>query len=100
VPVTVGRSISLSHPVTCLKIRLYPTPAQKAILARWFGAVRFVYNRCLDDFQWSNDLSMFHLRNKMLRGLTKDESHSFCNEIPDKVKAGDVADFINAVRSN
>jgi putative transposase len=96
----IGRSISLSHPVTCMKIRLYPNPNQKAILSQWFGAVRFVYDRCLDEFSWSKDLSMTHLRDDMLRVLSNDESHSFLKDVPDKVKAGAVADFINAVRSN
>jgi putative transposase len=30
------------------KLRLYPTASQRAILCRWLGASRFVYNRTLD----------------------------------------------------
>jgi putative transposase len=96
----VGRSTSLSHPVTALKIRMYPNQHQKGILAKWFGAARFVYDRCLDEFSWTRDLSMTHLRDEMLRNLANDESHQFLLEVPDKVKAGAVADFIGAVRSN
>ena len=79
---------------------MYPNLHQKAILARWFGAARFVYDRCLDEYSWSGDLSMAHLRDEMLRSLALDESHGFLQEVPDKVKAGAVTDFINAVRTN
>jgi putative transposase len=96
----VGRSTSLSHPVTCTKIRIYPNSHQKPILSEWFGAARFVYDRCLDEFVWSGDLSLTNLRDNSIRALAEDESHTFLKAIPDKVKAGAVADFVNAVKSN
>jgi putative transposase len=40
------------------------------------------------------------LRDDMLRELAKDEDHAFLRDVPDKVKAGAVADFIHAVKSN
>lgn len=30
------------------KLRLYPTAEQERVLARWFGAARWVWNRCLE----------------------------------------------------
>ena len=36
-----------NQPKRSFKIRVYPTSDQKAILANWFGAVRFVYNNCI-----------------------------------------------------
>ncbi|WP_367303518.1 helix-turn-helix domain-containing protein, partial [uncultured Dubosiella sp.] len=35
-------------PNKAYKFRLYPTPAQKILLAKTFGCVRLVYNHWLD----------------------------------------------------
>lgn len=67
------------------KFRIYPSKEQQAILARYFGSVRFVYNHFLaerkqqyEETQHSDD---YYKQSKSLTELKKQEDYSWLKEI-------------------
>ena len=67
------------------KFRIYPSKEQQAILARYFGSVRFVYNHFLaerkqqyEETQHSDD---YYKQAKSLTELKKQEEYSWLKEI-------------------
>ena len=67
------------------KFRIYPSKKQQAILARYFGSVRFVYNHFLaerkqqyEETQHSDD---YYKQAKSLTELKKQEEYSWLKEI-------------------
>ena len=66
------------------KYRIYPNEAQKIQLARTFGCVRFVYNKCLDEQKRRHDAGEKHLSKMLLNSWctnTLKKTHTFLKEV-------------------
>ncbi|WP_301203790.1 helix-turn-helix domain-containing protein, partial [uncultured Dubosiella sp.] len=72
-------------PNKACKFRLYPTPAQKILLAKTFGCVRLVYNHWLDRkiSQYKEDQTTlsYTFCAKELTVLKKTEEYAFLKEV-------------------
>ncbi|WP_301203788.1 helix-turn-helix domain-containing protein, partial [uncultured Dubosiella sp.] len=72
-------------PNKAYKFRLYPTPAQKILLAKTFGCVRLVYNHWLDRkiSQYKEDQTTLSYTScaKELAVLKKTEEYAFLKEV-------------------
>ena len=72
-------------PNKAYKFRLYPTPAQKILLAKTFGCVRLVYNHWLDRkiSQYKEDQTTLSYTScaKELTVLKKTEEYAFLKEV-------------------
>ena len=66
------------------RVRIYPTKAQKALLRKWFGVSRLVYNRAIDRY---NDKD-FEIRNwmKLSKHLLTELDMDFIKYVPHKIK--------------
>ena len=72
-------------PNKACKFRLYPTPAQKILLAKTFGCARLVYNHWLDRkiSQYKEDQTALSYTScaKELTVLKKTEEYAFLKEV-------------------
>ena len=72
-------------PNKACKFRLYPTPAQKILLAKTFGCVRLVYNHWLDRkiSQYKEDQTALSYTScaKELAVLKKTEEYAFLKKV-------------------
>lgn len=85
------------------KIRVYPADEhQHSILPKWFGAARWVYNRCLD---FVRDGTCKPNRSGGLREVVVNDANyvntnEWMLEVPRDVRAGAYQDLIDAYASN
>ena len=94
-----------SFPVECLdsgdtvtkskKIEIFPTVAQKAILRRWFGTSRYVYNTAVSLLEGQDTPTHF----KGLVPVVFDELPDWHTETPRQIKVGAVMDACQAVKN-
>lgn len=84
------------------KIKLYPTTQEKEKLMKWFGAVRWTYNKCLEHVQ--TDHTSDKMNKKLLRSkfINKDviEDKEYVKDVPYDVRDEAMADLIKNVKSN
>ena len=83
------------------RIRLYPTPDQKKKLMKWFGTVRWTYNRCVEAIQKKE----VKINRKALRELTVNRAaletrFSWALEVPYDVRDAGMIDAVKAIKSN
>ena len=101
----ISSQFCISFPVECLdsgdtvtksrKIEIFPTVEQKAILRRWFGTSRYVYNTAvslLDDKETPRNF-------KGLVPIVFDAVPDWHTETPRQIKVGAVMEACQAVRN-
>ena len=82
-----------------IKIRVYPTKKQQRILASWFGAARWTYNKCVEASKTREmTLTKKNLRAKYIKKEALDD-HPFIREIPFDVRDEGMNDFLKARRA-
>ncbi len=76
------------------RIRIFPTPDQKNNLHQWFGAVRFLYNRAVEESRKPNvessELTLKSLRAKFMN------STDWLKKVPYDIRDGALRDFDKA----
>ena len=77
------------------KIEIFPTVEQKAILRRWFGTSRYVYNETVSLFEDKETPTNF----KKLVPIIFDELPDWHEETPRQIKVGAVMDTCQAVKN-
>ena len=101
----ISSRFCMSFPVECLdagdtvtksrKIEIFPTVEQKAILRKWFGASRYVYNTAVSLLANKETPTNF----KGLVPVVFDELPSWHTETPRQIKVGAVMDACEAVKN-
>ena len=101
----ISSQFCISFPVECTdsgdtviksrKIEIFPTVEQKAILRRWFGTSRYVYNTSVDLLEAEDTPTNF----KQLVPLVFDQLPDWHEETPRQIKVGAVIDACQAVRN-
>ena len=101
----ISSQFCMSFAVECLdsgdtvtksrKIEIFPTVEQKAILRKWFGASRYVYNTAVSLLANKETPTNF----KGLVPVVFDELPSWHTETPRQIKVGAVMDACQAVRN-
>ena len=101
----ISSQFCVSFPVECpdssdtvtksRKIEIFPTVEQKAILRRWFGTSRYVYNQAVSLLEDKNTPKNF----KGLVPVVFDELPDWHTETPRQIKVGAVMDACQAVRN-
>ena len=79
----------------CKKIRVFPTTAQKSILAQWFGISRVAYNKSIDFLNQEGTVASF-MKNKKEIYHSLPEWSSFC---PSHVRQLAIKDAHEAVKA-
>jgi putative transposase len=86
----------------CRKICLYPNERQKEVLRRWFGTVRWTYNRCVEAVKkgmvkaTKKDLRAYTLNKEALEG----GEFAWALETPYDVRDEAMNDLLKAYKSN
>jgi putative transposase len=76
------------------KIRLFPTPEQKALLKQWFGVSRFVYNETVKYLQQpGTKANWMEIKTGILNGLPE-----WAKPVPFQIKAISIKDACLAVK--
>lgn len=84
---------------TCRLIKLFPSAEQRVILRKWFGAHRWIYNKCIslkDSINTKQELRE-HIIN---RRSPCEEQFPWIKEIPYDIKEGAILAYLNALESN
>ena len=100
-----------SDELSAIKLQVYPDPEQKIILDKWFGASRFVYNKCLGyinkecslkqpDFKLSSILNKKHLRSKFINNPNYKIDNNWMLEIPYDIRDESMRDLLKNYNSN
>ena len=93
----------LANPQHGHKIRLSPNIEQRAILRKWFGTARMVWNdgvalsRRSDRKTWSDAFKSYR---QGWRNKGRDAHRAWAKEIPGDIRDGAVLDIQKAVKSN
>jgi putative transposase len=85
------------------KIRLYPTNEERQKLARWFGAARWTYNRCLEevrDRECERTEKALRARTVNEEVLNNDEALAWLKEVPYDIRDEGLRDLLKAYKSN
>jgi putative transposase len=92
-----------------IKLRIYPTKEQQGILSKWFGATRFIYNRCLHYINSERDKSGYkysevadpkNLRSKFINNSNYENENTWMKEINYDVRDEAMRDLRDNFKSN
>ena len=91
-------------PMKTTKIRVYPSEEEKEILRKWFGSVRWIYNKCVDLVK----SGQCKPNKKALRAEIgnnhhyegEDNSLKWMLETPNNMRDEGIVDYMKAVDSN
>ena len=86
---------SVSTVTKSRKIEIFPTVAQKAILRRWFGTSRYVYNKSVSLLEQADTPTNF----KQLVPIVFDGLPEWHTETPRQIKVGAVMDACQAAKN-
>jgi putative transposase len=83
------------HPIRSRRIRIHPTKDQREGLDRWFGAVRFSYNKLVERFQ---KVGQGGVTMAMMYGVIKEaeQANPWLETVPYDIKSVAVLDFVKA----
>ena len=82
------------------KIRVYPTTEQKTKLNEWFGAVRFIYNRCVAEFPEAHKkVSRKQLRSCSISNKKINEEYPWLLKVPYDVRDSAILDVFEAKKA-
>ncbi|KAK9491216.1 hypothetical protein V1508DRAFT_328554, partial [Lipomyces doorenjongii] len=78
------------------KIRVFPTTAQKETLRQWFGAQRYIYNKCVMQIRGGMKPSQKELRAVLLNSKTNtlNETEKWLDEYAYDLKDEAIRDFM------
>lgn len=83
-----------------LKIRIYPTTNQKQIFSKCFGASRYLYNKCIDEFRNGKRANFYDMRSVVLTSNSKlDKNHKWLSDIPYDTRQLSVKEFVANAKS-
>jgi putative transposase len=92
-----------------IKLRIYPSKEQHSILAKWFGATRFIYNRCLyyinqerekPGYKYSEVADVKNLRAKFINNSNYETENTWMKEINYDVRDEAMRDLKDNFKSN
>ena len=82
------------------RIRVYPTKAQRAKLDQWFGAVRFIYNVCVDNYpSASTKVERKELREVSIKNQKLNDQHPWLRTVPYDVRDSAITDVFEAKKA-
>ncbi|KAK9349556.1 hypothetical protein V1523DRAFT_400024, partial [Lipomyces doorenjongii] len=84
------------------KIRVFPTTAQKETLRQWFGAQRYIYNKCVTLIRGGMKPTQKELRAVLLNSKTNtlSETEKWLDEYEYDLKDEAIRDFMKNYKSN
>lgn len=87
------------------RVRVYPTPEQRQKLARWFGAARWTYNRCVE--ACAPGTGTVRANVKELRAhavndaaLTEENGLAWARAVPYDVRDEGMRDYLKALKTS
>jgi len=87
-----------------IKLRIYPDIKQKQLLNKWFGATRFIYNKCLNYINTNrgqeNLYKLKNLRNLFINNKNYETENKWMDEIPYDIRDESVRDLLKNFNSN
>ena len=106
-PITQQSSMECENMTYSRKIRFYPTPIQKEIFKKFFGASRYLYNKTIDSFKNKKDekfsLSLSKTRNKIMKNnkdITNDDPELWLKDIPYDTRQLAIKNALSSIKSS
>jgi putative transposase len=96
---------NFTNPLRARRIRIHPTKEQEKTLNDWFGAVRFVYNKGVEETRKPNilfkELKVKALRKRfMSTPFIKEEKHIWLEKVPYDVRDNAIQDLDKARKAH
>jgi len=80
------------------KIRIFPNPKQKQVLNEWFGAARWTYNRCVEEYRKTKKkISRKDYRDKF---INKGNPPEFLLQTPFEIRDHTLLELESAIQGN
>ena len=83
-----------------IDIYFKPTPAQKIILKKWFGVVRWIYNKCLHLINENPKITLKQLRKQVINSDNYKTENIWMNEYPYDLRDEALKDLLKNISSN
>lgn len=89
-----------AHPLKTIRLRIYPTIAQRKTLWQWMGTVRWTYNQCVAAFKDKVPATKYALRPKIINNCNYEVDNTWVKDTPYDLRDFAMDDFIEGVKRN
>jgi len=93
----IGNEEEPKKKLKTVKIKIKPTTEQKELLKKWFGSVRFIYNKCVEQ---NNKLGSTTNKTNLRMVSNNSKLYDWMNEIPYEVRDSGITDVYEARKAH
>ena len=81
-------------------VQVYLTRDMKQILKKWFGVTRYIYNKCLEEFNKNGNKSLVYLREKCINNHNFEASNTWMLDYHYDLRDEALRDLLKNIKSN
>lgn len=83
-----------------IKKRVYFNQEQKATLRKWFGVIRWIYNRCLSEYNSNKKITVGEMRKKVINNDNYKDKNTWMLDYHYDLRDEAMRDLFNNINSN